>query len=452
MQSTESHSELLSETALTDGTGSRLIMAGAAPDTGNMGVSALCYATVTALAARLPRASMTVLDFGRGVRHEQVGVRGGEVKISRCGAKHSRRLYSPDTLWNIRLSARLGGLWNPCARRLLAADAVLDISGGDSFTDLYGQHRFDAVAYSKLIAIENGVPLILLPQTYGPFRSGGTRRVAAEIVRRSVLAVARDARSFETLRELAGGAFDPERHISGVDVAFLLEAREPRGLSGGVAALLRDPRPGPLLGFNISGLIYNDPVSARERYGLKADYASVVVRFLRRVLEQSDAKVLLIPHVLTPPGHYESDAQAANTVLGELAGLARGRVEVLAPEHDQSEVKWAIARTDWFCGTRMHATIAALSSGVPTAAIAYSGKTLGVFETCGQGEHVADPRELGTDEVVERVWSSWLARDRARASLQSRLPEVLIVADTQMDVIARHCLALAGDRAGKGRR
>ena len=56
---------------------------------------------------------------------------------------------------------------------------------------------------------------------------------------------------------------------------------------------------------------------------------------------------------------------------------------MLSPDLDASEVKWCISKLDWFVGSRMHATIAALSSGVPCAAIAYSRKFRGVFATLG---------------------------------------------------------------------
>mgnify|MGYP001402473369 CR=1 FL=1 len=51
------------------------------------------------------------------------------------------------------------------------AHAVLDISGGDSFTDLYGPWRFRAILAPKQIAIRARKPLIMLPQTIGPFES-----------------------------------------------------------------------------------------------------------------------------------------------------------------------------------------------------------------------------------------------------------------------------------------
>ena len=102
---------------------------------------------------------------------------------------------------------------------------------------------------------------------------------------------------------------------------------------------------------------------------------------------------------------------------------------------DQHQTKWAIARTDWFCGARMHATIAALSSTVPSAVLAYSDKARGVFAGVGQQGHVADARRLGDAEVDELLWSSWTGRARARAELAARVPEMLRRAGEQMDEI-----------------
>src|SRR5262249_22800318 len=152
----------------------------------------------------------------------------------------------------------------------------------------------------------------------------------------------------------------------------------------------------------------------------------------RRLLLETDARILLIPHVMTAPGHYESDLQACIAVKSNLSELpavsGEDRLRILPPLNDPRHVKWVIAKTDWFCGTRMHATIAGLSSGVPTAAVAYSLKTRGVFETCGQGEHVADPRDLETQSVVERLFASWNARETSRRELTQTLPRVLEIA------------------------
>lgn len=328
----------------------------------------------------------------------------------------------------------------------LAADVILDVTAGDSFSDIYGQRRFRAVTRGKRFSLALGKPLILLPQTYGPFQAPRNRRIAADIVRRSTMAWARDEHSFAVLKNLLGDAFDPECHRSGVDVAFGLPTSAPaEGALDAAAAWLAD-KSTPLVGLNVSGLLMNRPEQAAKQYGFKADYTQVVVSLARRLLKDTGARILLIPHVVSPPGHYESDIEAGDRVAEAVADVADGRVQCLPALHDPCEVKWVIAQCDWFCGTRMHATIAALSSGVPAAAIAYSPKTLGVFETCGQGAHVADPRTLDTEDMVEHLWQSWLTREEARQSLRAALPGVLRRAEEQMDIIIAECVKHAEAR------
>ena len=68
-----------------------------------------------------------------------------------------------------------------------------------------------------------------------------------------------------------------------------------------------------------------------------------------------------------------------------------------------TEVKWVISNCDHFCGTRMHACIAAISQGIPTSAIAYSGKTEGVFASVGCESYVIDPREFDSGACSKRL-------------------------------------------------
>jgi len=408
---------------------------GAAPDTGNLGVSALLYGTLGGLRDRFPALTPVVFDYGRGVRREVIELSSNRVGLIRCGARHTRRLYRAEALTRIRASARMGGLGNAAARLLLRSAAVLDLSGGDSFTDLYGRWRFRATALPKLTSLDVGRPLFLLPQTYGPFSDPNHRRTAEMILRRSSLAWARDPWSYTQLQRLLGDDFDSTRHREGVDVAFLLEGRAPATpLPTRLNALLDDSR-ARVAGVNVSGLLYNRSEQAAHQYGFSADYRTIVIELIRRFLRETDCSVVLIPHVMTAEGHYESDMTAALALAEEL-GDSQGRL-VVAPTYDDPRyVKWLISRLNWFCGTRMHSTIAALSSGIAAAAIAYSDKTHGVFETCGQGEHVADLRRKGTRDIVDDLWRSWQARNEAEKQLAASLPAVIDRARSQMDELA----------------
>ena len=56
-------------------------------------------------------------------------------------------------------------------KAVAACDIVFDIGEGDSFTDIYGARRCMRLIATKLAVIASGKPLVLAPQTIGPFEN-----------------------------------------------------------------------------------------------------------------------------------------------------------------------------------------------------------------------------------------------------------------------------------------
>ena len=414
-----------------------IILAGAAPDTGNLGVSALCYSTVSNLLAHCSDLNVNVL--GHGSRSSSQQLRIDDTKSANViAAKHTRRFYDTSSFINIRCSIKLGPLASETAKLFKRSRALLDISGGDSFTDLYGRRRFNAIVLPKQIALENNIPLILLPQTYGPFSPTGKEiSIAKKLVQNASLAYARDANSFEYMKELLAGGFNPEIHKQGVDVAFLLPASSEDHVRA--KGLLPERDPGKeVFGINVSGLIYNDVEIAANQYGIKVDYHALLEQFVRHILANSEGDVWLVPHVLAPFGHYESDAFACETLKSHFSDHEQTRIKVITGEYDQCEIKGVISQCDWFTGTRMHSTVGSLSQTVPTAAIAYSGKTLGVFATAGQEDKVFDARQEKTEDLLGKLIKSWEVRKETKLELQRDIPLLKERAHRQFDEIIEH--------------
>ena len=421
----------------------RIALFGAAGDTGNLGVSALMHSILGGVARSARGSLITVFDNGWGLREVEARLNGVPFAYRRCGARLSRRYHRAESYANMHLASLFGGLWNIGSKTVLEADAVWDVSGGDSFGDLYGARHLRAILAPKLLALRHKKPLILLPQTYGPFRDDVSRRRAGEIARKSRLAWARDERSYAALRELAGAGFDPVRHRAGVDLAFALETHEPaHPLPEPIATwLLAGDR--PLVGVNVSGLIHNDE-EAPLKYGLTVDYRRLVRILLERLLGETEARIVLVPHVVPTEVQIESDLDAAVEVRLALGPEAEERVAVLPAGLDANETKSVLARLDWFSGTRMHSAIGALSSGVPTAGLAYSLKTRGVFESCGQGERVADLREGDADTALAAIWRCFEERDVIRRELAEQIPAVRARAEEELAQTLEVTAELAG--------
>jgi colanic acid/amylovoran biosynthesis protein WcaK/AmsJ len=402
-----------------------VVLAGAPLDTGNRGVEALGRSVVEAIDLRAEasgcsgRDHLTVLDNGWGVRREGSG-HYVNARVELVGVRLSRRWYRPESWTQVRVDQVFGSRLNPVARRIRQADALLDISGGDSFADLYGARRLASVSAPKEAALRADTPLVLLPQTYGPFDTAEGLRRANGLVRRSALAYARDPLSHRRLLELAGRDADTSRCRQGVDVAFALRPREP-ALPRRLRALLDDEST-VTAGVNVSGLLRPD--SARERFRLAGDYLATMTT-LTRALIANGAFVVFVPHVHVPGGHGESDVAAIQVLRNDLTTAEGERTVVLPPELGADELKWCMEHLNWMVGSRMHSTIGSLSRQIPTFGYAYSDKTAGVFETCGVRDEVADAREVAGEQAVELIVASFARRDRTAETLAKTIPAVV---------------------------
>ena len=411
-----------------------VILANASPATGNRGVAALWEASVRGLLSFWPDVSVTTLNYEPGFRVAPPPFADDAVRM--MGAALTRQVHRSYAFSRIRFESRFLPFGTKESRVFRDCDAVFDVSGGDSFTDFYGDYRYRATAYPKRIAQELGKPLVLLPQTYGPFREDRYREDARAIVRRATMAWSRDARSHALLLELLGSDYDETKHRSGVDVAFLLPARAPTGPHADrVHAAFERLGSGEMVGLNVSGLVYAEADGGEAKYGYSAHYRELVLRVARGILDGSECSLMLLPHVIAPGGNIDSDPQACDAVAAALG--CPSRVWVAPPELDQAELKWLVGRCSWFCGTRMHSTIAGLSQGVPTTAISYSPKTIGVFETCDAAKHVIDPIELNTDEAVDTLLEDFTARTRNAGRFRDAAESVRARAMEQMAEIAQ---------------
>lgn len=417
----------------------RICLFGASPGTGNQGVNALCWSALTGLAERNP-GDIHVFQYGVTRKNEVVPGSEPPVQFHSESISAGRRVWRNDHMLRALYAARINSRRNAIVNMIRGADAVLDASGGDSFTDLYGAARFRSVIAPKKLALALGCPLVLLPQTYGPFESAHEESVAGDVIGKATLAYARDPDSYEYMKKLLGSRFNPARHRLGVDLAFGLRPGAPQELEPGVQRILSERGRRPLIVLNISGLLTNQAEMAKSRFKLTADYSALTNHIVCELLDNSDAQILLLPHVHAPEGHYESDLDACRALARKLPArhqaAAADRLTILEHQYDASELKWIIGQADWVCGTRMHATIAALSQGVPVCALAYSLKAGGVFEACGAAEAVVDLRFENTKSAADKVISTWHKRETLKTQIAQKLPDVLARNDQQLDEIA----------------
>ncbi|WP_421982335.1 polysaccharide pyruvyl transferase family protein [Roseibium sp.] len=299
----------------------------------------------------------------------------------------ARDLLSPSGLWS---SAR-------------SCDLILDISAGDSFADIYGRQRFLYNIISKTNVIASRRPLILSPQTIGPFQRWWTRLLATVAMRGARKVLTRDRLSSDYLSEL--GLAD--RLIESTDVAMRLPYETPAPREDGNVRV----------GLNVSGLLFNGGYSQDNMFALSADYAAVIHALCEYFTKQPGVELHLLGHVNSRNHEVEDDYRVAERLAEKYPSA------VLAPRFENpSAAKTYIATMDFFAGARMHACIAAFSSGVPVLSMAYSRKFAGLFGTLGY-DHLADCKTQSTEEIIEVVTDAFARRQELKADVDNAFQE-----------------------------
>lgn len=283
-----------------------------------------------------------------------------------------------------------------------ACDIMLDISAGDSFTDIYPAKRFAYIAGTKIVPILMGTPLVLSPQTIGPFSRQPHSAIAAWICRRAAAVFSRDELSIKALATLAPGVAAQQV----VDVAFALPFTR------------REKTPGRLqVGLNVSGLLMNGGYAGGNQYGLGFDYAALTHRLITALIERGDCDIHLVPHVIAPHMPNDDDAAAADRLKAQYPALHRH------PDFQSaSAAKGFVSGLDYMIGARMHATIAAFSSGVPVAPISYSRKFEGLFGAFGYDGLVR--RDMDDDAALAHILAGIDRRDALAAAIARAQPQI----------------------------
>lgn len=266
---------------------------------------------------------------------------------------------------------------------LPAACATLAL-GGDNYSLDYGLPY--AFFWANQVTLRHRKPVVLWGASVGPFSKHPQfeKWAVGELHKVSLIC----ARESETVAYLASiGVRENVRAVS--DPAFVLEA-EPVDLPGPQQRILNTP----CIGLNLS------PMLARFR-DRRDSWQDCATGCLQALLEAVGLPVVLIPHVVTEGSNNDFDFMNR---MAEGVASFRDRLVLIGPQYTAPQLKWIIAQCHVFVGARTHATIASLSSGVPTISVGYSTKAMGINKDLfGHTDWLLPIEHLGRDSLAEAV-------------------------------------------------
>lgn len=282
-----------------------------------------------------------------------------------------------------------------------SCDFICDVTCGDGFSDIYFPQNVFFTTLFKAIVELCGVPLYLLPQTYGPFKDKKLEWFAKFVIKHSNGVYSRDEQSAEYVEKLA-----KVKVVNTTDLAFALPYNNMYEVDDQKVNI----------GLNVSGLLWNGGFTDKNQFGLTVDYRRYILELISELKRHEGFCVHLIPHVIENENdHLDGDVKVCQS-------LAKENNVICAPAFSNPiDAKSYISKMDAFIGARMHSTIAAFSSNVPVVPFSYSRKFEGLYETLNYPYLIhgcSDTTENAVNRTIKWILEKEKLREQISVSMQ----------------------------------
>jgi polysaccharide pyruvyl transferase WcaK-like protein len=252
--------------------------------------------------------------------------------------------------------------------------AFLDIAGF-AYTDEWGSRPTQDLALLTAYYKARGVPVILLPQAFGPFKIDETRSAFLKVLNHATLVFARDQQSYEYVAELAP---DPRKIHLAQDIT-LFYPRAPLWQKASESGYVC--------------VVPNIRILDRGQNAWGARYHNYLSQVIQKLVGRG-LSVRVVVHDATG-----EDLQLAQRLCAEAGSSAVS----LWCEEDPIALKQLIGGGMIIIGSRYHSLVAALSYRVPAVAIGWSHKYNMLFQDFGLDNFIFSSPQAPIEALLSNI-------------------------------------------------
>lgn len=260
--------------------------------------------------------------------------------------------------------------------------------------------------WDVLVAKFLGKPVVMFPNSVGPFRTWVGRILAWLALSNFNVVLIREPVSYEIVESLGIGV----QKILTSDTALLLDSSD-RNSVGGLSS--------PVLG--VSAGIYSHSLSRND----VDRYIEAHARALDEAVRRYGFSVVFLPHYVS--GFPSDDLEISKLILSRMKNKAQ-----IVDASDVRTFKSLLGQMDIVVSSKMHPAVLAVASCVPTVCIAYDHKQVGFFERLCLRGCVLPVYAVSEEALLSRISHVWGMRDDIKAKLKERVP--LLKADIKTAV------------------
>jgi len=247
-----------------------------------------------------------------------------------------------------------------------------------------------------------GKPIVMFPNTVGPFRTRLGRVLARLALNCCSTVLVRESASYETLKSLAIRS----RKILTSDTALLFNGLHDRS-GEGVGAYARK--------IGVSPGVYSYTASEKEIQ----DYVMAHAKALDEAIERHGFSVVFLPHYIT--SFRYDDLEISRLILRRMKNSDKAQIVEV---RDSKDFSLLMEPLSLIVSSKMHPAVLAASLYIPFLYVAYDYKQTGFAASLGMDECVLSFSEIGHGRLFAKIDEVWNERQRLRAALEKQIPEM----------------------------
>lgn len=255
-----------------------------------------------------------------------------------------------------------------------------------------------ARTWEILVAKSFGKPVVMFPNSVGPFRTWIGRSLSRLSLDNCDHVLIRDLTSYEIVNKLGIRAFKSLTF----DTALLFNPPHKNVL---------DDFPRPLMG--VSPGIYSHSLSREE----VRNYIMAHAKALDAAIEKYGFVVVFLPHYVS--GFEYDDLEVCKLILHKMKN--KNRVKIVSASTVE-EFKLFLDQIDMVISSKMHPAVLAASGFVPMLCIAYDHKQTSFFERLNMIDCTLDIRSVSFESLLSKIDHVWNQNNRLRLLLKNQIP------------------------------
>lgn len=311
--------------------------------------------------------------------------------------------------------------------RLCQAADVLVFCGGGSLGGYgFGNLVLHALCPS-LMARRAGLPVCFSAISVHDYKNPVHRLLHKSVLKNADAVTARDPRSFAVLEMLkVHGAVGLT-----ADWAWLLPAVDKQEAEALLASEGVTGDSGLRIGINLRSILAIDPEKRASRGDF--DYRQAMARIISELVTRTGAEVVVFS-MNRPPA--SDDLAFAQQVYSRIDQSLQHRVHVLKGDYMPGQIKGMIARLSLFVGTRLHPSLFAISSMVPTLTVHDQAKVAALMDYAGLSEWHSQASGIEPASFVDKLIALQEKRIDIIETLKMKVPQLRAMALGNLDHIA----------------